>query len=90
MPTSVIAAPPMSIRWVGPHSVTSWPNRRCQTSSSGKPIRLKAPQAQIRTPPSGASQSLPMRIAVGPGFSLGMTMAKKPAAKMPNRPARMK
>ena len=35
-PTSVIAAPPISIRWVGPQSVTSWPNSRCQKSSSGK------------------------------------------------------
>ena len=32
-------APVMSMRWVGPHSVTSWPNSRCQTSSSGKPRR---------------------------------------------------
>ena len=56
-------APPISIRWVGPHSVTSWPNRRCQTSSSGKPISAKAPQAQISTPPSGACQSRAIRIA---------------------------
>ena len=56
-PMSVIAAPPISIRCVGPQSVTSWPKRRCQTSSSGKPISEKAPQAAIRTPPSGAYQS---------------------------------
>jgi hypothetical protein len=36
-PTSDRPAPPMSMRWVGPHSVTSWPNSRCHTSSSGKP-----------------------------------------------------
>ena len=57
MPTSVIAAPPISIRCVGPQSVTSWPKRRCHTSSSGKPISEKAPQAQTSTPPSGAYQS---------------------------------
>ena len=39
MPAVDRPAPPISIRWVGPHSVTSWPNSRCQTSSSGKPIR---------------------------------------------------
>ena len=44
-PTSVIDAPPMSMRCVGPQSVTSWPKRRCQTSSSGKPISENAPQA---------------------------------------------
>ena len=56
-PIRVMPAPPISIRWVGPQRVTSWPNRRCQTSSSGKPIRAKAPQAAIRTPPTGAYQS---------------------------------
>ena len=45
-PTRVIAAPPISIRCVGPHSVTSWPNRRCQTSSSGKPISENAPRGR--------------------------------------------
>ena len=30
-------APPINIRWVGPHRVTSWPNMRCQMSSRGKP-----------------------------------------------------
>ena len=70
IPTRVIAAPPISIRWVGPQRVTSWPKRRCQTSSSGKPISEKAPQAQIRTPPSGAYQSRPMRIATALGLLL--------------------
>ena len=55
-PISVIAAPPISIRCVGPHSVTSWPNSRCQTSSSGKPISANVPAAAISTPPSGAYQ----------------------------------
>ncbi len=87
---SVIAAPPISIRWVGPQRVTSWPKRRCQTSSSGKPISEKAPQAAIRMPPMGAYQSPEMRMAVGPGRSFGITMARKPAAKTPKRPPRMK
>ena len=55
--SSVIAAPPISIRCVGPQSVTSWPKSRCQMSSSGKPSSENAPQAQISTPPSGAYQS---------------------------------
>ena len=55
-PTRVIPAPPISMRWVGPHSVTSWPNRRCQKSSSGKAISENAPQAAISTPPTGAYQ----------------------------------
>ena len=38
-------APPISIRWVGPHSVTSWPKMRCQTSSRGKPISAYKPAA---------------------------------------------
>jgi hypothetical protein len=59
-------------------------------SSSGKPISEKAPQAQIRTPPSGAHQSRPIRTATVLGLSFGRTIAKKPALKMPKRPARMK
>ena len=35
-PSVASEPPPMSIRWVGPQSVTSWPKRRCQRSSSGK------------------------------------------------------
>ena len=69
-PISEIEAPPISIRWVGPHSVTSWPNRRCQTSSSGKPISAKPPAAAISTPPSGAYQPSKSRIAVGHGLLL--------------------
>ena len=37
-------APPIIIRWVGPHSVTSWPKMRCQMSSSGKPVSAYRPQ----------------------------------------------
>ena len=88
---SVIAAPPISIRWVGPQRVTSWPKRRCQMSSSGKPIRAKAPQAVISTPPTGAYQSPAIRTAAGPGrSSTGSADREQPAAKMPNRPARMR
>ena len=50
-------APPIIIRWVGPHSVTSWPKMRCQMSSSGKPISAYSPQPAIRMPPTGAYQS---------------------------------
>ena len=70
-PMSVIAAPPKSIRWVGPQSVTSWPKSRCHMSSSGKPISEKAPQAAIRTPPSGAYQVRVMRTAVALGLPVG-------------------
>jgi hypothetical protein len=89
-PISVIAAPPISIRWVGPQRVTSWPKRRCQTSSSGKPISENAPQAVIRMPPTGAYQSRPILIADPLGFSFGSTIARNPDAKTPNSPARMK
>ena len=89
-PISEIEAPPISIRCVGPQSVTSWPNSRCQTSSSGKPISAKPPAAAISTPPSGAYQPSKSRIAVGPGFSFGMHIERKPAAKMPNRPNRIR
>ena len=54
MPPSVASdAPPISIRWVGPQSVTSWPNSRCHMSSSGKPGSANAPQAAIIRPPIG-------------------------------------
>ena len=46
-------APPTMRMWVGPHSVTSWPNSRCQTSSSGKPTSAQSPHRKMRTPPSG-------------------------------------
>ena len=70
MPPSVASdAPPISIRWVGPQSVTSWPNRRCQMSSSGKPLSAKAPQAAIIRPPTGAHQSPPRWMAVLAGRS---------------------
>ena len=32
MPSVDSPAPPISMRCVGPHKVTSWPNNRCQTS----------------------------------------------------------
>ena len=52
-PSVASEAPPISIRWVGPQSVTSWPKRRCHMSSSGKPESANAPQAAITTPPTG-------------------------------------
>ncbi len=39
--------------WVGLQSVTSWPKRRCQTSSIGKVISAMPPQSSITAPPSG-------------------------------------
>ena len=90
IPTSVMHAPPMSIRCVGPHSVTSWPKSRCQPSSSGKPSSEKLPEANMRIPPSGAYQSRVILTNVGPSFFVGRQIAKKPAMTMPNRPARMK
>ncbi len=94
MPSSVITAPPMSMRCVGPQSVTSWPKSRCQKSSSGNAMSANRPVAHMSTPPSGAYQSRAMRIAVGPGRSARSSrprqIAKKPDAKMPYRPARMK
>ena len=90
MPSSVIEAPPISIRWVGPHRVTSWPNSRCQKSSSGKPSSANAPQAQISTPPRGACQPGATRTALALGLSFGSTMATKPALKIPYSPNRMK
>lgn len=62
-------APPMSIRCVGPQSVTSWPKMRCQMSSSGKPISAYRPHSAMSTPPTGAYQVRVIRIAAGPGFS---------------------
>jgi hypothetical protein len=79
---SVIPAPPISIRCVGPQSVTSWPNRRCQTSSSGKPASANAPQAAISTPPTGARQPQPTAIAAGPGASRGIAMASTPGEEL--------
>ena len=90
MPIRVIAAPPINIRWVGPQRVTSCPKRWCHMSSSGKPISEKAPQTQISTPPSGAHQSWPIRIATLLGRCRGRTIAMKPAVKIPKSPTRMK
>ena len=83
MATSVMHAPPMSMRCVGPQSVTSWPKSRCHWSSSGKPIREKLPAANMITPPSGACQSRVILMNVGPSFFSGRHIAKKPAMTMP-------
>ena len=55
-PTRVIAAPPISIRCVGPQSVTSWPNSRCQKSSSGKP---ESENARTREQQHAADRRVP-------------------------------
>ncbi|SHV64785.1 Uncharacterised protein [Mycobacteroides abscessus subsp. abscessus] len=62
-------APPISIRWVGPQSVTSWPKMRCQMSSSGNPINAYRPHMAISSPPTGAYQVRVMRTAADPGLS---------------------
>ena len=49
-------APPMSWMWVGPQAVTSWPNRRCQMSSSGNPASAITPHAESSTAPTGTDQ----------------------------------
>ena len=87
---SVMQAPPMSMRCVGPHSVTSWPKSRCQRSSSGKPSSEKLPAANMMIPPSGAYQSRVIFTNVGPSFFVGRQIAKKPAMTIPYSPARMK
>ena len=83
-------APPNSSRWVGPHSVTSWPKMRCHMSSSGKPASATPEQTRMRMPPSGACRPPGNRIAVGPGFSVGRKIATSPAKKIRNSPTRMK
>ena len=89
--SSVIAAPPISIRWVGPQSVTSWPKSRCQKSSSGKPTSENAPQASDQHAADGRVPVAGDAHGAGPGRSRGAgTIARKPAAKMPNRPARIR
>ncbi|SLI00094.1 Uncharacterised protein [Mycobacteroides abscessus subsp. abscessus] len=90
-PTSDSPAPPMSIRWVGPQRVTSWPKMRCQMSSRGKPISAYRPAPAMRMPPTGAYQVRVIRTAAAPGFSSrGRTMASMPAVNRKNSPARMK
>ena len=90
-PISVIPAPPISIRWVGPQSVTSWPNSRCHMSSSGKPASANAPQEAISRPPTGALQPGAIETAAGPGVvSRGIAIASTPAANTPNRPPRIR
>ena len=83
-PISVMPAPPMSMRCVGPHRVTSWPNRRCHMSSSGKPVSANAPQAAIIRPPTGAHQSPPRWMALFTGRSVpARTIAITPATSTP-------
>jgi hypothetical protein len=84
-------APPISMRWVGPQSVTSWPNSRCHRSSSGKPSSAYPPASAIRIAPTGAYQPSAIRTAEGVGFSpFGRPTAMQPAAKIPNSPKRIR
>ncbi|CAB4936957.1 unannotated protein [freshwater metagenome] len=84
-------APPISIRCVGPHSVTSWPKMRCQMSSNGKPMSAYSPLPAISRPPVGAYQVRVILTAARPGFSSsGRMIASAPAMKRKNKPTRMK
>ena len=82
-------APPMSMRWVGPNSVTSWPKSLCQTSSSGKPSRAKVPQPSRRPAPTGARQERVRRSVPAGRLSRDSAIEMAPAAKTPARPKRM-
>ena len=88
MPAVESPAPPISIRCVGPQSVTSWPKRRCQTSSSGKPMSAYRPQAAMKMPLTGAYQVRVILTAATPGFSpsRGKTTADMPAMKSAKSP----
>ena len=86
-PIRVIAAPPISIRCVGPQSVTSWPKMRCQTSSSGKPISANAPQQRDQHAAERRVPVAAMRTALGDGLSRGSTHARKPAVKIAEQAA---
>lgn len=63
---------------------------RCQMSSSGNPISAYRPHNAISTPPTGAYQVRVIRMAAGPGFSYGSTIAIEPAMNSRNSPIRMK
>ena len=77
-PTSDMTAPPMSMRCVGPQSVTSWPKSRCQTSSSGKPSSAKAPHAAIRSAAERHVQPCASRTTpAGPAARRGMAMREE-------------
>ena len=67
MPITENVAPPRSMKWVGDHSVTSWPKIRCQTSSRGSAARPNAEQKIISAPPTGIRQLPPRRTQAGPG-----------------------
>ena len=64
-PSVLSPAPPIISRCVGPHSVTSSPNRACQIASSGNPISATEPHTSITTPP-GLSRSRSARIRRSP------------------------
>ena len=71
-------------RWVGPHSVTSSPNRACQVASSGNPISATDPHRSRTTPP-GLSRS-PARDRGRRGRLPRRTACRSAAKTMPCRP----
>ena len=79
-PTSDSPAPPMSMRWVGPQSVTSWPNSRCHTSSRGKPSSAYMPAPASSRPPTGACQPSVTRTEAGPGLHADRQADREDAA----------
>jgi len=90
IPNRLSPAPPISMRWVGPQSVTSCPKSRWETSSSGKPMSANAPQPMRTSPPTGTCQSRVSFTALAPGRFSGSTSARKPAANRPKSPKSMK
>jgi hypothetical protein len=84
-------APAIINTCVGPQRVTSCPNSRCQTSSSGKPESAKAPQRKISAEPRGTCQSLTSRKEVGvlarsPPGPVPSMIPMNPASARPARP----
>ena len=89
--SSAMTAPPMSMRCVGPQSVTSWPKSRCHWSSSGKPSSEKLPRGEHQhAAERGVPVARDLRRTSGLPPSRGRHIAKKPAMTMPYSPARMK
>ena len=89
-PTTDSAIPTIIVMWVGLQSVTSWPNSRCQTSSSGKPSSATAAPAAVSTAPTGARQPSAMRTPERGTRSSPIAMPITPAAKAAKMPASRK
>ncbi len=84
-PSTESEAPPISIRWVGPQRVTSWPKIRCQMSSRGKAASELAPQIAIISAPIGACQPGAISKEVRVGL-FGRAMAEHPGEQHAEEP----